>query len=98
MHPRPSSTGTNVPCSERTRHLQVSGLEMLASWYLDAVAAQHGAPLRNPDLKAAELARVRPSHAVRSVENTLDAVFQLGQNQRPKLVLASLFTILGSDT
>ena len=78
--------------------LTVSGLEMLASWYLDAMAAQHGAPLRNPDLKAAELARVRPSHAVRSVENTLDAVFQLGQNQRPKLVLASLFTSLGSDT
>jgi len=78
--------------------LTVSGLEMLASWYVDAVAAQHGAPLRNPDLATAELARVRPEHAVRSVENTLDAVFQLGQNQRPRLVLASLFTTLGSDT
>ena len=78
--------------------LTVSGLEMLATWYLDAVAAQHGAPLRNPDLAAAELARVRPEHAVRSVENTLDAVFQLGQNQRPKLVLASLFTSLAPDS
>jgi DNA polymerase-3 subunit delta' len=75
-----------------------SGLEMLASWYVDAVAAQHGAPLRNPDLSMAELARVRPRHAVRSAEATLDAVFQLGQNQRPKLVLAHLFTSLGTDS
>ena len=81
-----------------TAALTVSGLEMLASWYVDAVAAQHGAPLRNPDLSALELARVRPTHAMRSAEHALDAVFQLGQNQRPKLVLASLFTNLGSDT
>ncbi len=78
--------------------LTVSGLEMLASWYLDAVAAQHGAPLRNPDLPAASLARVRPEHAVRSAEQALDAVFQLGQNQRPRLVLTTLFTNLGSDS
>ena len=77
--------------------LTVSGLEMLASWYLDAVAAQHGAPLRNPDLAPAELARVRPVHAVRAAEHTLDAVFQLKQNQRPRLVLSELFTSLGTD-
>lgn len=76
--------------------LTVSGLEMLASWYVDAVSAQHGAPLRNPDLPVAELARVRPDAAVKSAEDALDAVFQLGQNQRPKLVLAHLFTSLGT--
>ncbi len=81
-----------------TSALTVSGLEMLASWYVDAVAAQHGAPLRNPDLSPSELARVRPKHAVRSAESALDAVFQLNQNQRPRLVLTSLFTNLGSDT
>ena len=81
-----------------TSKLTVSGLEMLASWYVDAVAAQHGAPLRNPDLAASALARVRPEHAVRSAERALEAVFELGQNQRPKLVLSTLFTSLGTDT
>ena len=77
--------------------LTASGLEMLASWYLDAVGAQHGAPLRNPDLSVAELARVRPEHAVRSAEKALEAVTELKANQRPRLVLASLFTSLATD-
>ena len=77
--------------------LTASGLEMLASWYLDAVGAQHGAPLRNPDLSVAELARVRPEHAVRSAEKALEAVTELKANQRPRLVLASLFTGLATD-
>jgi DNA polymerase-3 subunit delta' len=77
--------------------LTVSGLEMLASWYVDAIGAQHGAPLRNPDLSPSELARVRPEHAVRSAERTLDAVTQLKANQRPRLVLTSLFTALATD-
>ena len=71
---------------------------MLASWYVDAVAAQHGAPLRNPDLSVTDLARVHPSDAVRNAEHALDAVFELGQNQRPRLVLTHLFTALGAHS
>ena len=77
--------------------LVVTGLEMLASWYLDSASAQYGGPLRNPDLAPTELARTPPGRAVRSAELVLDAAVQLRRNQRPRLVLAWLFTSLGGD-
>ena len=75
-----------------------AGLEMLASWYLDSVSAQHGGPVRNPDLAPADLARTPARRAVRSAEQVLDAVAQLRRNQRPRLVLSWLFTALGSQS
>ena len=77
--------------------LVVTGLEMLASWYLDSASAQYGGPLRNPDLAPTELARTAPERAVRCAELVLDAGVQLRRNQRPRLVLTGLFTSLGGD-
>ena len=68
------------------------------SWYLDSVSAQHGGPVRNPDLAPADLARTPARRAVRSAEQVLDAVAQLRRNQRPRLVLSWLFTALGSQS
>lgn len=78
--------------------LVVAGLEMLASWYLDSASAQYGGPLRNPDLAPTELARIAPGRAVRCAELVLDATVQFRRNQRPRLVLAWLFTSLGDET
>lgn len=78
--------------------LVIAGLEMLASWYLDSASAQFGGPLRNPDLASTELARTAPARAVRCAELVLDAAVQFRRNQRPRLVLAWLFTGLGGDT
>ena len=78
--------------------LTAAGLEMLASWYVDAIAAQHGAPVRNPDLPAAELAKIGPRRAVRAAEITLQAAARLRNHQRPRLVLAWLFAGLGDDS
>lgn len=99
------SDGMEVAKTVRERHeravhraaqsLTMSGLEILASWYTDAAAAQFGAPLRNPDLAVVELARVSPGAAVAAAERTLDAVLELQQNQRPELVLADLLAGLG---
>ena len=77
--------------------LVVTGLEMLASWYLDSASAQYGGPLRNPDLAPTELARTEPGRALRCAELVLDAAVQLRRNQRPRLVLAWLFTGLAGD-
>ena len=88
---------------ERARHraaqaLTLSGLEMLASWYADAAIAQFGGPIRNKDIPAADLVRVAPPAAVRNADRILDAVTALQANQRPQLVLASLFAAIGADT
>ncbi len=85
---------------ERTIHrasqsLTISGLEIMASWYTDAAAAQLGGQMRNPDLPVTELSRVSPTVAVANAERTLDAVVSLQQNQRPELVLADLLARLG---
>lgn len=77
--------------------LTISGLEMLASWYVDAAVAQFGGPVRNKDIPAADLVRITPAAAVRNAERVLDAVTALQANQRPQLVLASLFAALGAD-
>lgn len=100
------SRGSPVPKALVERHdralrrtgnaLVATGLEMLASWYLDSVSAQYGGPVRNPDLAPTELARTPPRRAVRSAELVLDAAVQLRRNQRPRLVLAWLFANLGT--
>lgn len=102
------SRGSPVPRALVERHdralrrtgnaLVGTGLEMLASWYLDSVSAQYGGPVRNPDLASTELARTPPRRAIRSAELVLDAAVQLRRNQRPRLVLAWLFANLGADT
>ncbi len=74
--------------------LQVNGLEILASWYRDAAAAQFGAAVRNTDVPAVELASVRPQAAVQRAERVLATVEVLERNQRPVLALASLFADL----
>lgn len=96
--PRSLTEGHERARGRAASALTASGLEMLASWYVDAVAAQHGAPVRNPDLPPAELAKIRPRRAVRSAERILGAVAQLRNHQRPRLTLAWLFAALGSDT
>ena len=78
--------------------LLAAGLEMLASWYIDSVSAQHGGPFRNPDLASADLVSIPALRAFRSSGQVLDAVAQLRRNQRPRLVLACLFTALGSQS
>ena len=74
--------------------LLVAGLDMLASWYLDAASVQHGGPVRNPDVPRAELAKVPARPAARSAELVIDAGVQLRQHQRPRLVLTWLFNRL----
>lgn len=77
--------------------LLVSGLEILASWYADSAALQLGGPIRNSDLDLASLTDVSPRRAVSSAETVLDAVVDIQQNLRRELVLANLFSSLGSD-
>jgi DNA polymerase-3 subunit delta' len=76
--------------------LQVSGLEILASWYRDAAAAQFGAAVRNTDVPAVEFPSVRPQAAVLRAERVLATVEVLQGNQRPILALASLFADLAT--
>lgn len=77
--------------------LLVSGLEILASWYADSAALQLGGPIRNSDLDLASLTDVSPRRAVSSAEAVLDAVVDIQGNLRRELVLANLFSSLGSD-
>jgi DNA polymerase III subunit delta' len=80
------------------RELLVSGVEILASWYLDAAAVQFGATPRNRDLDLTDLTEVPPEAAVAAAERVLDAAVELRANQRPTLVLASLFTELAKHS
>lgn len=77
--------------------LLVSGLEILASWYSDSAALQLGGPIRNSDLDLASLTDVSPRRAVASAEAVLDAVVDIQGNLRRELVLANLFSTLGSE-
>lgn len=77
--------------------LLVSGLEILASWYSDSAALQLGGPIRNGDLDLGSLTDVAPRRAVSSAESVLDAVVDIQANLRRELVLANLFSTLGSD-
>jgi DNA polymerase-3 subunit delta' len=78
--------------------LLVSGLEILASWYSDSAALQLGGPIRNSDLDLASLTEVSPRRAVASAEAVLDAVVDIQGNLRRELVLANLFSTLGSES
>lgn len=74
--------------------LQVNGLEILASWYRDAAAAQFGAPVHNEDIPPAAFTTVSPQAAVARAERVLQTVEVLEGHQRPVLALASLFADL----
>lgn len=76
--------------------LLVSGLEMLASWYVDSAAAQYGGEVRNRDIPVQDLAMFTPARAVAGAERVLSAVVAVRSNQRERLVLADLFADLGS--
>lgn len=78
--------------------LHVTGLEILASWYRDAAAAQFGAPVRNRDVPAPTLAALTPTAAVASARRVLTAIAALEANQRPELAFAALFSDLASAT
>lgn len=78
--------------------LHVTGLEILASWYRDAAAAQFGAPLRNRDLPPSTLTALTPTAAVSAARRALDAIASLEANQRPELAFAALFADLGTAT
>ena len=80
-----------------TNALFVTGLEILATFYRDAAAAQFGAPVRNQDIPAPALASVLPSVAVQRAARVLDTIDALRANQRPALAFASLFADLGTD-
>ncbi len=77
--------------------LLVSGLEILASWYSDAASLQLGGPIRNSDLDLAAFTDVPPRRAVSAAEEVLDAVVDIQANMRRELVLANLFSSLGSE-
>jgi DNA polymerase III subunit delta' len=88
--------------AQRTRRraestLLVSGLEILASWYVDSASLQLGGPVRNPDIELTALTGVSARKAVRNAELALDAVTDIEANLRRELVLANLFASLGSD-
>lgn len=76
--------------------LLVGGLEILASWYADSASLQLGGPIRNPDVELASFTDVSPRKAVTSAEQILDAVVDIQTNLRRELVLANLFSSLGS--
>ncbi len=80
-----------------TAALHVAGLEILAGFYRDAAAAQFGAPVRNPDIPATALTRVRPAEAVANAGRVLETIEALEANQRPVLAFANLFADLGAD-
>lgn len=87
--------------AQRTRRrvemsLLVSGLEILASWYSDSASLQLGGPIRNTDVELTALTDVSPRKAVTSAEEVLDAVIDIQSNLRRELVLANLFSSLGS--
>ena len=76
--------------------LLVNGLEILASWYSDSASLQLGGPIKNQDLDLADFTDVPPRRAVASAELVLDAVVDIQANLRRELVLANLFSELGS--
>jgi len=76
--------------------LHVAGLEILASWYRDAAAAQHGAPIRNRDVAGADLADVPARVAVQRARRVLATIDSLEANQRPDLAIAALLSDLAA--
>lgn len=98
------SVDDNLPKDKQLRarrrveqSLLVNGLEILASWYADSASLQMGGPVKNLDLSLNDLTEVSPRRAVRSADAALDAVVDIQANLRRELVLANLFSELGSD-
>jgi hypothetical protein len=58
---------------------------------------QLGGPVRNRDLDLTALTDVSPRRAVLAADKTLDAVVDIQANLRRELVLANLFSGLGSE-
>ncbi len=77
--------------------LLVGGLEILASWYLDAAVIGHGGGLRNPDVPASALTMLSSRRGVANAERVLDAIVDLRANLRPQLLLADLFCDLALE-
>ena len=80
-----------------TDALNITGLEILASFYRDVAAAQFGSPVRNTDVPVAALSSMTPKRAVAGAERVLVAIESLGRNQRPQLAFANLFAELAGD-
>jgi DNA polymerase-3 subunit delta' len=76
--------------------LHTGGLEILASWYRDAAAARYGGPVRNRDVRGADLAEVATRDAVAMAGRVLDTIDALDANQRPELAFGALFADLGT--
>jgi len=76
--------------------LHIGGLEILASWYRDAAAAQFAAPVRNRDLSGTDLAEVSPRDAIVKARRVLATIDALDVNQRPELAFSALFAELGT--
>ena len=77
--------------------LHATGLEILASWYRDAAAAQYGGSIRNRDVSGADLADVSARKAVERAHRVLATVGSLEANQRADLAFAALFADLASS-
>ena len=76
--------------------LHVTGLEILASWYRDAAAAQFGGDVRNRDVAGTALAAVPPAAALANADRVLATVESLEANQRAELAFAALFSDLAA--
>ena len=77
--------------------LLAGGLEILASWYVDAASLQFAGMVRNRDVPLEQLASVSPERAVRNAQRVLDAMSGLSMNLRPRLLLADLFADLAAE-
>ena len=77
--------------------LHVAGLEILASWYRDAAAAQHGGSPRNRDIPGADLADISARDAIQRARRVLATIGSLEANQRAELAFAALFSDLASS-
>ncbi|MGH8928448.1 MAG: ATP-binding protein [Acidimicrobiia bacterium] len=80
-----------------TQSLVASGLEILASFYVDGASLQMGGPIRNRDVPLPVLASVPPARSLANAQLVLDAVVDLAGNLRQVPVLASLFTALATE-
>ena len=78
-----------------TQALLINGLELLASVYVDAAAAQHGAAIRNADIPLEDLIAASPERSVANAERVMDASVDIRMNMRPGLVLTNLLVDLG---
>lgn len=96
---RPADASKEKIEREARRHLLsllANGLEILASWFRDAAAAQYGAEVVNRDVDPTTLASMSPVQAMRNAERVMATHESLEANQRPELVLAHLFADIGS--